>query len=166
MTGPTTPEPDDPLARRPGEGDAAYVARLRDFEAALGAGGDVPARPGRPSVRPERRQAVTGPRTARTVEQAERAEQDRRAGARRRTAAADRRRAEADGRPQDEQVERRVAGRERRGGTRDRRWLAERRRTPGVLEDGGPALGSSAVAWAVQIVFWLALVALLLAILL
>jgi hypothetical protein len=158
----TTASGDDRFARRPGESDAPYAARLRELEAELAARQTA----GRPSdtrapgsgQRPKRRSAVTPPRTAAPSGRAARAPRDRRAERDRRVRAADRRAGLADGRPEATWVERRTQHRDRRLSTRDRRWVSERRHRPGLAQGGGVSPPSAAFVFAA--LFVLALLAL------
>lgn len=120
----------------------------------------------RPGVRPEGRRVVAPVRTPGLPGGVVPRGLDRRDGAAdRRTAPTERRAGFRDGRPEEERVERRAPTPDRRSGSHDRRWVNDRRRQPAPLEHGGPQLDPTIVFWAVQVVFWIVLVVVVLALL-
>lgn len=111
--------------------------------------------------RPEGRRVITPLHPGRQTGWVERGAPRRVGPADRRLAGLDRRHGVRDRRPEEERVERRVAP--RRSGVVDRRWLADRRRAPAPLQDGGPTLSVTLTQahafWAIQVVVWLAIAA-------
>lgn len=111
--------------------------------------------------RPEGRRVITPLHPGRQTGWVERGAPRRVGPADRRAAGVDRRHGVRDRRPEEERVERRVAP--RRSGVVDRRWLADRRRAPAPLQDGGPTLSvtftQAHAFWAIQVVVWLAIAA-------